>query len=203
MQKAESKKDWTLSPSAFNKFLAWLDEGVDSEGQKYLEMRQRLVSYFDRKNCLSPNALADETMNRVARRLEEEDKIETETPAKYCYIVARFVFMEYLRSAPKENVSIDEITLKQQHKTLVAAEQNEEIEIKEKNLNCLEKCVENLEPEHRQMIISYYFGEERVKIENRRNLAKNLGITINALSVRTCRLRDKLEACVRKCVENK
>ena len=55
-------------------------------------MRHRLVLYFDRKNCAAPDELADETMNRVARRLEEEGTIQTEAPAKYCYSTARFVF---------------------------------------------------------------------------------------------------------------
>lgn len=69
-----------------------------SDGQNYLEMRQRLVAYFDRKNCSAPNELADETLNRVTRRLEEENLTDSEAPAaKYCYIVARFVFLEYLR----------------------------------------------------------------------------------------------------------
>ncbi len=44
------KKDWTLNPSAFARLLTWLDEGVNSEGLRYLEMRRRLVAYFDRKN---------------------------------------------------------------------------------------------------------------------------------------------------------
>src|SRR2546426_1678319 len=91
------KNDRTLTPGAFHKLLNWLDEGANSEGQKYLQMRQRLVAYFDRKNCLTPDELADQTLNRVARRLEEESVIESDTPAKYCYIVARFVFMEHLR----------------------------------------------------------------------------------------------------------
>jgi len=28
--------------------LEWLDDGIDSQGEKYLEMRRRLVAYFDR-----------------------------------------------------------------------------------------------------------------------------------------------------------
>ena len=66
------KKDWAQTASAFHRFLTWLDEGVDSHGEKYLEMRRRLVSYFSRKRCLSPDELADETLTRVARRLKEE-----------------------------------------------------------------------------------------------------------------------------------
>ena len=42
-----------------------------------------------------------------------------------------------------------------------------------------------------------------VKIGNRRALADSLGITINALSIRACRIRDKLEACVKECANVK
>ncbi len=200
MQKVEQKKDWTLNPNAFRKFLEWLDEGADSGGQKYLEMRDRLVAYFDRKNCLTPDELADETLNRAARRLEEEGKIESETPAKFCYITARFVFMEYLRNAKRESVPLDDV-LQTEKSREFSVEANEEKQLKEKMLVCLEKCTEELEPENRDIIICYYFGKERVKIENRNRLAEKFGITKNALTVRACRIREKLEKCVGKCVE--
>src|SRR5262245_51894182 len=93
----ERKTDWALSPSAFRRLMEWLDAGVYSGGQSYLEIRQRLVAYFDRKNCATPEELADETLNRVARRLEEEGNITGDAPARYCYIVARFVLLEFFR----------------------------------------------------------------------------------------------------------
>ena len=58
--------------AASGQFLEWLDGGIHSGCQRYLEMHHRLVAYFDRKNCSSPADLADETLNRVARLLEEE-----------------------------------------------------------------------------------------------------------------------------------
>jgi DNA-directed RNA polymerase specialized sigma24 family protein len=199
VQKLEKKKDWSVTPSAFRRLLEWLDgEGLDSGGQKYLEMRQRLVAYFDRKNCLSPDELADETLNRVSRRLEEEGAIESDSPAKYCYITARFVFMEYLRGA-KKNVPIDDRLLQSNSSDFVQPALDDDKEIKELMLNCLEECTGKLEPVNRDIIIRYYFGEERVKIENRRALAASLDITMNALTVRACRIRDKLEACVGRC----
>ena len=86
-QKVDQKKDWSLTAHGFHRLLSWLDEGANSDGQKYLEMRRRLVAYFDRKNCSAPNELADETLNRVARRLEEENVTDSEPPAaRYCYI---------------------------------------------------------------------------------------------------------------------
>lgn len=199
VQKVEQKKDWTLTPEAFRGLLEWLDEGSDSGGQAYLEMRRRLVAYFDRKNCLTPDELADETLNRVARRLEEEGRIESEAPAKYCYIVARFVFMESLRAADKRGVPLDD-ALRQSGTADLAAEPDKEKEVKEEMLNCLEHCTGKLETENRDIILRYYFGEERVKIDNRRALAESLKISMNALSIRACRIRDKLEICVGKCV---
>lgn len=199
MQKAESKKNWSMTAGAFQRLLEWLDEGTDSEGQNFLEMRRRLVAFFDRKNCLNADELADETLNRVARRLEEEGKIESETPAKYCYITARFVFMESLREKEKANVPLDDVLQREgQHLT---TDESDEKERKEKMLDCLEHCTEKLEPANREIIIRYYFGEERVKIENRRALAASLNISVNALSIRACRIRDKLENCVGKCAE--
>ena len=66
-------------------------------------------------------------------------------------------------------------------------------------LNCLERCTGELTPANRDLIAKYYIGNERLRIENRRSLAERLGITMNAVSIRACRIRDKLEACVRQC----
>jgi RNA polymerase sigma factor (sigma-70 family) len=197
----EFKKDWLLTESAFRQFLNWLDEGVDSEGEKYLEMRRRLVAYFDRKNCFSADELADETLNRVARRLEEEGSIET-SPAHYCYIVAKFIFLEYLRRTKRPQVGIDELSsLSDTYISPTAiSERKHEAESEEKRLTCLERCLKDLDPNQREMIVQYYHGDQRAKIENRRALAEASGVTLNALGIRVCRIRDKLESCVTSCL---
>ncbi|MEA2175294.1 MAG: hypothetical protein QOD00_2886 [Blastocatellia bacterium] len=199
-RRAKRKKDWTLNPRAFQRLLTWLDEGANSDGQKYLEMRRRLAAYFDRKNCPTPDELADETFNRVARRLEEEGgAIEGDAPARYCYIVARFVFMEHLREMQKDDTLLNDLRQQPHADALVASEADDEQKIKEQRLNCLEQCLNRLESVSREIIARYYVGKARVKIEHRRVMAEELGITMNALSIRACRIRDKLEACVREC----
>ncbi|MDQ2746507.1 MAG: hypothetical protein M3T96_04520 [Acidobacteriota bacterium] len=202
MRKAESKKNWAISSTAFSRLLEWLDEGENSDGRVYLEMRQRLVVYFDRKNRLNADELADETLNRVARRLEEEGAIESETPARFCYITAKFVFMESLRRAADKGVSLDD-ALRQPPVRQLAAAADKEKDLKEKMLVCLEECAGKLEAANRDIIFSYYYGEERVKIENRRRMAEKIGISTNALTIRACRIRDKLEVCVGKCAGEK
>jgi DNA-directed RNA polymerase specialized sigma24 family protein len=199
-RKGGKKRDWTLNPRAFQRLLIWLDEGANSDGQKYLEMRRRLAAYFDRKNCPMPDELADETLNRVARRLEEEGAIEGDTPASYCYIVARFVFMEHLREMQKDSTLTNHLRQQPHADHLIASEVDNEQKIKEQRLSCLEQCLNRLESVSREIIARYYVGKARVKIEHRRALAEELGITMNALSIRACRIRDKLEACVRECV---
>jgi hypothetical protein len=199
MTELDQKKTWQLSPSAFQALLRWLDEGKDSEGQRFLEMRRRLVAYFDRKNCPAPDDLADETLNRIARRLEQVGEIESDTTAKYCYITARFVFLESLRARARDEAMCGEI----QRKSRDAWEERESLQARERMLECLDRCAGDLDAAQRELVLSYYVGEERAKIENRRRLAKTLGITLNALSIRACRIRDKLEGCVKDCVSGK
>jgi DNA-directed RNA polymerase specialized sigma24 family protein len=199
-QKAGSKSDWVLSQGAFKRLLGWLGRDSEPGGECYLEMRQRLVRYFDRKNCLSPDELADETLNRVARRLEEEGAIISDAPAHYCYIVARFVLLESWRLRQRQE-PLDE-RLPAHARTGIAARPEASEEEKERGRRgaCLERCIRNLDPDDRELILSYYLGEERAKIENRRAIAVKLGVTMNALSIRACRLRDKLEACLGECL---
>jgi DNA-directed RNA polymerase specialized sigma24 family protein len=194
LPRGRRKKDWDLSEEAFGRLLAWLDEGTDSGGERYLEIRRRLVLYFDRKNCLSPDELADETLNRVARRLEEERAIITDAPAHYCYIVARFVLLEALRKGQREESFNERACAGAVH------DATEEEKEQQRRVECLDRCAGELELENRELIIGYYRGKGRLKIENRRAMAARLGISMNALSIRASRIRDKLEACVRKCL---
>ena len=153
LQKTEKKKDWQLNPNAFRQLLTWLDEGIDSGGEKYLEMRRRLVSYFERKNCLPVDDLADETLNRVARRLEEGAIINT-TPAQYCYIIAKFVFLEHLRQAEHRQVHLDQIPVSSHHALPTVPGDDEETAKEEQRLVCFEKCLHSLEPDNRQLLIT-------------------------------------------------
>jgi hypothetical protein len=102
------RKEAELSQSVFERLLAWLDDGTESYGERYLEMRRRLVSYFDRRNRPAADELADETLTRVARTLEQSGVIATRPPARYCYVVARFVLLEDLRR-DRRHVGLDDM----------------------------------------------------------------------------------------------
>jgi DNA-directed RNA polymerase specialized sigma24 family protein len=159
-------------------------------------MRRRLVTYFDRKNCLMPDELADETINRVARKIEELGPIDTDAPAKYCYVTARFVFLEHLRMRARDQ----EFRAETREEATFDRDDRTGGDIGEKRLKCLDQCAAKLGRANRDLIFRYYFGEQRVKIDNRRDLASTLGVSVNALSIRACRIRETLELCVRECV---
>lgn len=187
-----------LTQIAFTRLLAWLDDGTDSRGDRYLEMRRRLVAYFDRRNRPSADELADETLNRIARTLETSGVIETRPPARYCYVVAKFVLLEDFRRERK-HASLDAAWPTEAARSARAIERDEARAVKEERLECLDRCLEDLKPAQRELIVDYYADERRQKIERRKALAGRLGISMNALGIRACRIRDALTECVDGC----
>lgn len=181
---------------AFSRLLEWLDDGVDTHGERYVETRNRLVMYFDRRNRLSANELADETLNRIARTLERDGRIETTPPARYCFVVARFVLLEDIR---RERVQVPLDERRAVVRSAVAAtsrDRNDDAVETEMRLESLDRCLRQLKPDQRDLIVEYYHGARQQKIERRRELAKRLGISMNALGIRASRIRAALESCV-------
>jgi DNA-directed RNA polymerase specialized sigma24 family protein len=132
---------------------------------------------------------ADEVFNRLARKLETE---QIENVCTYALGVARMLALE-LRKSPEQKFS-DELP---EIGVLPFDEERRETEDK---LKCLDKCLSELNLENREIIVGYYQGEKREKIDNRNRLAETLGIPNNALRSRAVRLRDKLESCITNCL---
>jgi DNA-directed RNA polymerase specialized sigma24 family protein len=186
---------------AFDRLLEWLDDGVDSHGDTYLEMRRQLVSYFEQRNRPMADDLADETLNRIAKTLEKDGAIRTRPPARYCYTVAKFVLLEDVRRG-HAHLHLLHIRMKSSQASQIGAtmrEPEETREIQEQRLECLERCLQQLTPAHRALVMEYHRDTRRQKIVRRRDMAKRLGITMNALSIRASRIRAALEAGVESC----
>ena len=64
-------KNWSLSQEAFDALLDWLDSDREQAGIKYEQIRSRLIKIFTGRGCVDPEDLADETINRVTRKLKE------------------------------------------------------------------------------------------------------------------------------------
>lgn len=190
-----------LTQIAFKRLLEWLDDGRDSHGETYLEMRRRLVSYFDRRNRPFADDLADETLNRIGRTLEKSGSIAVTPPARYCYVVARFVLLEDLRRG-RRYIQVDEARTATAIESAPTTDGDDPASVREQRLQCLDRCLDKLKPEQRELAVEYYRDAKRQRIERRRDLARRLGITTNALGIRACRIRSTLETCVDACCHN-
>ncbi|MGH9425798.1 MAG: RNA polymerase sigma factor, partial [Terriglobia bacterium] len=71
----------------------------------------------------------------------------------------------------------------------------------EHTFECLDRCMEKLQPTKRQVVLEYYQENKKAKIERRKKIAASLDIPLNALRIRMCRTRDSLHQCVLQCLE--
>ena len=161
----EGKKNRALTQAVFHRLLNWFNEehgDQDSGGQMYEEMRQKLISYFDRRGCRFPEDLADETLNRVAQRLDEKGSITNVTPAQFCYIKARQVLHEYWRRPEQKEIALEDLPVNDQpdQRTFLGNNPNDEQDEQEKWMECLEDCLQKLKPQDHELIIKYYYGAE-------------------------------------------
>ena len=183
------KNEWTLTAEALAKFLACLDPDSEKAGARYEAIRQTLVKFFDWRGAHFPEDYADETLNRVTRKIDEGDMIQD--VATYCHGVARLVFLEKLKSPDSRRTDFEDLP------PLAAAEP--EVEEPDSRQECFNHCLRELPAESQQILLQYYQDEKRNKINNRVTLAERLGVPLNALRNRVQRLRDKLEHCIHRC----
>ena len=190
------KKDWVLTQDAFDRLLDWLDADRDRAGRKYESIRLRLIKIFTCRGCHQAEELADETINRVVARVVELASGYQGDPALYFYGVSQKVHLEYLRKAHSQPLNLPLATEISQNNQTIDLTSDIEPEYE-----CLERCLEQLPPDNRDLVLRYYQQERKAKIEHRKSLATELGIAVNALRIRAHRIRLVLQRCVRDCIE--
>jgi DNA-directed RNA polymerase specialized sigma24 family protein len=135
----------------------------------------------------------------VGRRLAEGERIRTADAPRYFLGVARNLLREsWAQPRAPEELS-DEVATS----ASLARDPSAEAEAAartEARMACLDRCLERLPVESRQLVLLYHQDQKRARIERRQELARRLGIGRNALRIRVFRLRAGLEACVRACV---
>jgi DNA-directed RNA polymerase specialized sigma24 family protein len=179
-----------ISPEAFARLLRRLGDDPDSAAREYESLRLALVKFFDWRGAWPPDDCADETLDRLAQKLDTE--IHIEDVRRYAHGVARMVLLERLRSQARAAIdSRADLSL------LSAPAESSSDPL----LHCFDRCLSVVPPASRSLMLEYYVGRGQSKIEHRRSLARSLAISDNALRSRLHRLRDQLEACTRSCVE--
>jgi RNA polymerase sigma factor (sigma-70 family) len=182
-----------ITEEEFNALLSWLAENRETAGQKYEKIRQRLIRIFVARGCFEAEELADETFNRITQKLPQLIDNYTGDPALYFYGVAHNIHLEWLRKQKKiKTLHLTEADNYRQNET------ESEIEYE-----CLETCLKVLPADQRRLIVEYYREEKRAKIEFRQGLAKKMEISVNALQVKTHRIRARLQKCTQNCLAEK
>lgn len=195
-ERAPARQRWALTKGAFDKLLASLDSETDKAGEKYLLIRRNLVRFFEGRGCPSAEDHADEAINRIAKRLYEGEEIRDFH--SYSYGVARLLLLEIIKEREREERALKELPSLQ----LVQAG-DQDLDNSASRLDCLNCCLREIAPDSRELILQYYQGDKRVRIENRKRLAESLGIPGQALRSRAVRLREKLETCILTCQEGR
>jgi DNA-directed RNA polymerase specialized sigma24 family protein len=180
------KTDSPLTKQELDKLFAWLDPDLNCSVHKYEIIRRGLIQRFVNRGCIDAESLADQTIDRVTRRVSEISMTYQGNPANYFHGVARNVFFEYCRERRNQANKPPPET---------------EPTFAEVYYDCLNQCLAELSAEKRDLILRYYSGIKRAKIETREKMRRALGVNPEALRVRTYRIRQTLEQCVRQCVE--
>jgi DNA-directed RNA polymerase specialized sigma24 family protein len=194
---SSGKKSWKLTQKAFDNLLARLDPDRNTASDKYEILRFKLVMFFERRACLDPQALTNETIDRVSRRLEEGQVIEDLT--RYAYGVAKLVYMEYLKALEEERKMLANLPPPDAPEPEPDPEAGFQLQLK---MNCLKSCLNRLSDDERDLIIRYYPEKDSEKINSRKKLAEEKGVQLNALRIRAHRIRKRLEKCIRKCIKD-
>jgi DNA-directed RNA polymerase specialized sigma24 family protein len=185
-----------MDRGAFERLLSALDPDRERAGAKYELIRRQLVRLFECRGYPHAEELADQTIDRVARKLAEGEDIRAGDPALYFYGVGRNVLRESWRGAGHERQLVDPGRLAAAGDEGVVADSPTE-----RRLACLEECLNALPADDRDLILWYYQRGERVLIRARQELAARLGIGLNALRLRVHRVRERLGTCARRCLE--
>jgi len=174
-----------INQEQFDRLLQWLDPDTARTGEKYQRVHTRLIKIFICRGSHTAQELADKTINRVARKLAEIQATYAGDPVYYFAGVANFIYKESLRADIPHPVSMPKASPP-------SADD-------EKDYLCLEECLGKLGARERTLVVEYYQEEKRAKIDHRKKLAEQMGLGLNSLRIRACRIRAELQKCVELC----
>jgi len=176
-----------LKQKDFDSLLEWLDSNRSKAAERYEEIRRGLIAVFNYKGCTISEDLADETIDRVARKADELRLSYIGDQTRYFYGVGKRVYLEYLKRPVTVELS-----------PLMPFEEPMNVE---KEYECLDRCIKQLNDRNRLLVLKYYAEDKQAKIDSRRVLLNMFALKPSALRVRIFRIRAILEKCVLKCVE--
>jgi RNA polymerase sigma factor (sigma-70 family) len=186
-------------------YTAILSLFAEDKDKQFNLLRLKLVRFFEIQGASTEaEDLADETISRVAEKLSEGVKIEVAEPFFYFRGVAVNILREHWRSRQK-TVSFEDTA----NKDFISNETNpdeiekrrESLNLKERKLDCLQKTLQVLPSENRELFLQYHRENNISREVLRAGIAEKMKIDVTALRNRVTRLRKKIEQLVLECLE--
>ncbi|MEP7339786.1 MAG: hypothetical protein ABI977_18755 [Acidobacteriota bacterium] len=193
---------------AYDILLRWLSPDESQAARHYQSLRHKLVELFRRRGVLSSvlDELADETLDRVGRKLSAGEVIQHPEPMAYLHGVADNVLREYWRKLQQQTsreIPLDKPASLNSIKFDSRLQQQRERQEREHWLECLDEYLKSLSPEEERLIRACYHDDARQQAANRRAAAERLNLEEGSLRARLHRIRQTLERKVRACVERR
>ena len=148
---------WSLSRDSLTRLLEQLHPEPRQAAYQYERVRSKLTKLFQWRGCRFAEDLADETIDRVARKIEGGIEIQSEDPYRYFCSVAFFVFKEVMAEQRREETAFESPLFKSQQASTLAVEESSV-----PMMPCLDSCLEGMAPRARDLILEYH----RVKRES-------------------------------------
>ncbi len=180
-----------LPDGAFHDLMALLASDTEDAERRLVTIRAGLVRFFMVRGCGDPDDLADETIWRVASKVQHFDPQRSVDPIKFIYGFALNLCRESRRRAAR-SVPIDEVAEDQ----LTVHWSDPRVD---ERMQCLNSCMNGLSAAERELLINYYVSDRGERVRARQRIADELGCSQTALHTRLSRLRASLRTCIEKC----
>jgi hypothetical protein len=183
----------SLRSEQFEALLQQLGPNREEAAACYEQLRRRLMTVFEYRRCYPAEELADETLDRVARKVQEMgSRFDGSDPARYVFGVAWNVAREsFRRLAP---IPLPDAW---DGPSLTSSGGDDD----QLEHTCLDRCLERLAASERDLLLSYHQGERGALIRHRSKLAGEQGLSPNALRLKIHRLTGRLRECIARCLD--
>jgi DNA-directed RNA polymerase specialized sigma24 family protein len=188
--------------TSFDRFLLSLHRDREEAGKIVVNLRQRVATFAECNKVPDTEGFADKVLDVLEREAQRE---EIRSPGSLAYGVARRVLMESWRDTKRAPLRIDDGPSDVQRvEQPPAGEGLPDGSSPEKRILCLQRCLQTLNQEDRELIIRYHQlkgGGEKL-YRARKELAQKYGTGSRNLALRIHRIRKhKLDPCVVDCTK--
>lgn len=170
-----------ITSTEFDRFLAVLDDQRERAGEIYERLRSSLTVYFIGKKFVNAEDLADEVIDRVIRRVNDDAKIYD--IAAYCRKVAWYVAIEEWRTP-------SQVKETSQFLSALSRGISHHDEVR---LDLLQEGLDRLTPESRSLFLEYYQWSYK---GHRAELARQRSMSMPALHTQVFRIKQSLRAYI-------